>query len=416
MGWGTDVGIPRWYDLAVDARHQARRRCPSTAPAAGEDIETWISLWSDVQTLAGQIGVDPPTAYFVFQTVIGALPISRDRLNTYLIKAAREAKLGTTWHSPDEAYEDRVARLGIACSHETAVADRLHSRVRRLQPSETALNLSLKLLQLTLPGVPDVYQGSEMSSYSLVDPDNRRPVDFGPPVTTRWTGWTRARGGTDSTTTSYGSRLVPCGCAVRPDAFGPESSYRPVDIASPHAIGFERGAGATLATRWPQGLAESGWQDAEIELPRGSWTDALPAMLNTRARLHCQPCSPNYRSPAEEGALMKFEVWAPHAQDFVPARSARTGSTSSPRTTATGASTSTCHRGPCTRTFSTVGEARSDPRALRLPEGPEGPAPPSTSTRSSGPMRCGAGSRCLGQWSTRCTSGRSPPRAPWMLR
>ena len=102
-------GAPARHDGAVDPRHQARRGRPrATAGRRRRHRRAGSSLWSLVQAAAERIGVDAPTAYFVFQTVLGAWPIDAERLDGYLTKAVREAKQRTTWTEPDEAYEAKV--------------------------------------------------------------------------------------------------------------------------------------------------------------------------------------------------------------------------------------------------------------------------------------------------------------------
>ena len=120
------------------------------------------------------------SAYFLAQTLVGTGPIERDRLHAYAEKAMREAGDGTTWTAPDEAFEaavhdgdrPRVRRSRAARRPGTSSTTLDHAGPAGPTPS------GQKLVQLTMPGVPDVYQGTELWEDSLVDPDNRRPVDF----------------------------------------------------------------------------------------------------------------------------------------------------------------------------------------------------------------------------------------------
>jgi (1->4)-alpha-D-glucan 1-alpha-D-glucosylmutase len=131
---------------------------------------------------------DPNEEYFIYQTLVGAWPLDpgemdtfQDRLQRALLKSWREAKLHTNWSDPNTDYESAVADFVTTIL--TAVAEnrflpdfvRFH---RRIAASGALLSLSQTLLRLVAPGVPDIYQGSELWDFSLVDPDNRRPVDF----------------------------------------------------------------------------------------------------------------------------------------------------------------------------------------------------------------------------------------------
>jgi (1->4)-alpha-D-glucan 1-alpha-D-glucosylmutase len=119
---------------------------------------------------------DEHSAYLVLQTLIGCWPITTERLQAYVEKALREAKLRTNWAAPDDDYEYQARAyaanlIGRPPEGFEAFAQRVAAEGRRSA-------LGQLLLKLTVPGVPDVYQGDELEALSLVDPDNRRPVDF----------------------------------------------------------------------------------------------------------------------------------------------------------------------------------------------------------------------------------------------
>ena len=116
--------------------------------------------------------VDPNEGYFVLQTLVGASGISQERIDTYLEKAFREAKQRTSWLAPDEEWEGRVKRWAAS---KRAAADGL---TERLRADAERISLAMLVLKLTCPGVPDIYQGDELEALALVDPDNRRPVDW----------------------------------------------------------------------------------------------------------------------------------------------------------------------------------------------------------------------------------------------
>ena len=121
-----------------------------------------------------------------------------------------------------------------------------------------------------MPGVPDVYQGTELWDQSLVDPDNRRPVDFGhrAAVLESGGGPGLAQAGRRCTPPS------PC-AATTPSLF---ATYEPVlatGAAAEHVLAFDRGGVVAVVTRLPVGLAGRGWDDTELALPAGTWTDVL---------------------------------------------------------------------------------------------------------------------------------------------
>jgi (1->4)-alpha-D-glucan 1-alpha-D-glucosylmutase len=133
--------------------------------------EEWISVREEWRTLD-----DPHEDELLWQTLVGTWPIEPQRLEEYLEKALREAKRNTGWIRPDLEHERRVknaARRAIESPPDgfLAVASRIAEEGRRI-------SLGMTLLKVTAPGLPDLYQGDELESLNLVDPDNRRPVDW----------------------------------------------------------------------------------------------------------------------------------------------------------------------------------------------------------------------------------------------
>jgi (1->4)-alpha-D-glucan 1-alpha-D-glucosylmutase len=135
---------------------------------------SWVpDEWADfVCSFDDTGGVHPNDLYLVLQTLVGAWPLSEGRLSTYLEKALREGKVRSSWLEPDTAYERRVQEAALLLQeHVTPFA-------RRIARIGEQIALAQTLLKLTCPGVPDLYQGDELWSLNLVDPDNRRPVDW----------------------------------------------------------------------------------------------------------------------------------------------------------------------------------------------------------------------------------------------
>ena len=121
---------------------------------------------------------DPALGHLLWQTVAGAWPLERERLHGYLEKAVREAGTRTRWTDPDEAFEAAMHLVADACYDDPALRAAVTGLVEEITPPGWSNSLSATLLQLAMPGVPDTYQGCELWDHSLVDPDNRRPVDF----------------------------------------------------------------------------------------------------------------------------------------------------------------------------------------------------------------------------------------------
>jgi (1->4)-alpha-D-glucan 1-alpha-D-glucosylmutase len=221
---------------------------------------------------------DGPFERLLWEAVVGAWPISRERLDAYAEKAAREAGTSTTWTKPDAAFEKKLHELVASVFDDERVNGIVTAFVERVAQAGWSNSLSAKLLQLTAPGVPDVYQGSELWETSLVDPDNRRHVDFG----IRREYLSRIdRGWLPEVDDSGAAKLVVTSRALRLRRDNPEwfSRYLPVPAygsAAAHVVAFDRGDAVTVATRLPLGLQSAGgWGDTTLELSGRRWVDAL---------------------------------------------------------------------------------------------------------------------------------------------
>jgi (1->4)-alpha-D-glucan 1-alpha-D-glucosylmutase len=238
----------------------------------GEDIRARIAVlaemirqWQPVAAQLAQLAPIPNRAfgYLLWQSIVATGLIERARLHAYAEKAMREASDGTRWIDPDAAFEDAVHAAVDAMSDLIAEPGRSNS-------------LSQKLIQLTMPGVPDVYQGSELWEDSLVDPDNRRPVDFG-----NRAELLAALTGPPPCDDTPIAKLWITATALRTRRDHPElfTDYRPLlaqGPASNHVLAFDRGGAITVATRLPAGLKQAGgWRDSTLTLPRGDYRDLL---------------------------------------------------------------------------------------------------------------------------------------------
>jgi (1->4)-alpha-D-glucan 1-alpha-D-glucosylmutase len=226
--------------------------------------------------------VDPLTEYFLWQTLVGAWPISAERLVGYATKAVREAKLHTAWVDGDARYEAAVARFCTGIATDAEVTRHIEDWLAAGAPAIRANTLGQKVVQLLMPGVPDLYQGSDIVDLSLVDPDNRRPVDDDD----RARRLERLDAGEPPRDLSDEKLLVTATALrlrrARPEVFaGAGTGYAPLATSSEHAVGFRRGSGGpddvlVLATRGAGRLASrGGWSEAVVTLPAGSWRNLL---------------------------------------------------------------------------------------------------------------------------------------------
>src|SRR3954470_14110412 len=219
---------------------------------------------------------DANTDYLFWQTLVGAHPITAERLEAYLSKATREAKRHTSWTDPDDAYDQRLATYVRGVLHDDdLMADVADWVATHLHSAGESNSLAQKLIQLTMPGVPDVYQGQEVPDFSLVDPDNRRPVDY---------ELRRGRlAGLDASAAATDRKLRVVATALRLRRDRPETfaaGYAPVQAdgsAAEHVVAYARGDDViVVATRLPAGLTRrGGWGDTTLQLPPGAWRDAL---------------------------------------------------------------------------------------------------------------------------------------------
>jgi len=134
--------------------------------------------WELNAPLRGDGTPTPDEEYLIYQTLVGAWPLERERLREYMTKAMREAKVATGWVAPHEGHEAAVMTFIDGLYASARFVGDLEELLHRVRPIGEAHALGQTLLKLTSPGVPDVYQGDELWDLSLVDPDNRRPVDW----------------------------------------------------------------------------------------------------------------------------------------------------------------------------------------------------------------------------------------------
>src|SRR5207245_2925260 len=171
--------LPTWAEEGDRARINVLSEIPSEWLAR---VRVWQNLNRRHRVVVdGQAVPGPNEEYLIYQTLVGAWPISVDRLQTYLLKAIHEAKVETSWINPTIRYDEAVLSFAKTVLDPARSAPFLadFTRFQARVAAFGALNsLAQVLLKVTAPGVPDFYQGTELWDLSLVDPDNRRPVDW----------------------------------------------------------------------------------------------------------------------------------------------------------------------------------------------------------------------------------------------
>jgi (1->4)-alpha-D-glucan 1-alpha-D-glucosylmutase len=302
-------GDPSRFGVSVEEFHAANAERQARWPATmttlsthdtkrGEDVRARLAVLSELpgewaeafsRWRAAMPVPDPMFEHLMWQTVVGTWPIEKERLLAYLQKAARETNRATSWTDPDETFEgalrDAVERLYAEPEEITAFAARLTQYTWKN-------SLGQKLLQLVGPGVADTYQGTELWDNSLVDPDNRRPVDFGlrAELLRRLdTGWQPPVDETGA------AKLLVVSRALRVRRDHALTTYAPVTADGPaadHVVAFDRGGVVAVATRLPVGLQRrGGWADTVLPL-EGSWHDVVanrPASFHLRTLLSQYP-------------------------------------------------------------------------------------------------------------------------------
>jgi (1->4)-alpha-D-glucan 1-alpha-D-glucosylmutase len=188
--WPDSLNATSTHDTKRGEDARARINVLSEMPDEWlKNLRTWIKInRGKKKRLSGLAVPDRNDEYFLYQTLVGAWPFSdadypefMARIKNYIVKDVREAKVHTAWLKPDTEYEDAYVSFVekiLARSEANAFLQEFIPFCRRISHYGILNSLSQTLIKITSPGVPDFYQGSELWDLSLVDPDNRRPVDF----------------------------------------------------------------------------------------------------------------------------------------------------------------------------------------------------------------------------------------------
>jgi (1->4)-alpha-D-glucan 1-alpha-D-glucosylmutase len=276
------------HDTKRSADVRARTGLLAEIPDAWEAA---VTRWADHNARHKRDGwPDRNAEYLLYQTLAGAWPIDAARAREYLAKAAREAKVHTSWTDQDAGYEDALdGFIDAVLGDGDFVADLEAFLARhRLVECGRVTSLAQLTLLLTCPGVPDIYQGAEIWDLSLVDPDNRRPVDYA------------ARSALLADLAAHGpdeamARVEAGGPKLwlirrllafrrrHPAAFGSGSGYRPLPVTGAkagHAVAFMRDdpggqdGVVVVVPRLVTRLAGD-WADTTVDLPPGRWASVL---------------------------------------------------------------------------------------------------------------------------------------------
>jgi (1->4)-alpha-D-glucan 1-alpha-D-glucosylmutase len=243
---------------------------------------------------------DRNTEYLFYQTLIGAWPLSIERAQEYMLKAVREAKQRTSWTQQNAEFEEALAKFVAAVLGDGEFVTDLERFVDGVKEAGRANSLAQTLMKHTAPGVPDLYQGAELWDLSLVDPDNRRPVDYA--LRARLLRELKERPAAEAVAEALrrADEGLPklwvihralCLRRERPQSFGAKAAYRPMKIAGGkacHAIAYLRGNDvATIVPRLVKSL-NGDWQQTAVTLPEGSWTNRLTGASVSGGRVAIQ--------------------------------------------------------------------------------------------------------------------------------
>ena len=274
--WPRSMLASSTHDTKRSEDMRARLHLLSEIPERWrEAVERWTEL--NERYRSGDFP-DRNAEYLLYQTLVGTWPIETERVVAYMEKASREAKMHTSWTHPKADYETALREFVKGISNDRKFKADLETFVKPLIEPGRVNSLAQTLIKLTAPGVPDFYQGSELWDLSVVDPDNRRPVDYA----LRRRLLSELDGMTAEEIWSRIDEGLPKLWVIRQalklrqcrQLLGPESGYQPLVARgekSAHVVAFARGERAiTVVPRLVLKLGGS-WGDSTVELPPGRW-------------------------------------------------------------------------------------------------------------------------------------------------
>ena len=306
-------GDPGRNGLSVEEFHQYQTKMQATHPCTmttlsthdtkrSDDVRSRLAVLSEIpheyaDALAGWTAMneqyktkslpDRNSEYFLYQTLIGAWPIDAERTKAYMQKAMREAKQQTTWVANNKEYEDALNGFIDAILIDQPFLAELELLVTRVLQPGRINSLTQTLLKHTAPGVPDLYQGAELWDLSLVDPDNRRPVDY----CLRRKLLAELGGLALEQIVARMDEGLPKLHVIhkalwlrreQPESFGPDAAYTPVAAIgskADHVVAYLRGESVlTLGVR-ANVIRGNSWDGTTLKLPgrgkKGRWRNRL---------------------------------------------------------------------------------------------------------------------------------------------
>ena len=255
----------------------------------GAAVQRWSRMNSEFRTGGPGAGTMPDrnTEYLYYQTLIGAWPLPVNRAQEYMLKAVREAKQQTSWVANNQEFEGALKKFIEKTLAHAPFLRELQQFVDKVKGAGRVNSLAQTLLKHTAPGVPDLYQGTELWDLSLVDPDNRRPVDY--ELRRRLLDELKAMRGDDvaARIMELADEGLPKMWTIhqalqlrrkRPEWFGAEAAYTPLVVNGAkrdHVIAYLRGD--TVATVVPRLTVKliGTWRDTTVALPEGRWRNRL---------------------------------------------------------------------------------------------------------------------------------------------
>jgi (1->4)-alpha-D-glucan 1-alpha-D-glucosylmutase len=256
--------------------------------------ERWaeaLHLWSQLNTTAWQNRIpDRHAEYLLYQTLIGAWPIDPERAWAYMLKACREAKINTSWHEPNNSYEEKIRGFVGGVFQSPEFIESLEQFIAPLILPGRINSLAQTLIKMVVPGVPDFYQGTELWDLSLVDPDNRRPVDFDrrEQLLRKCRQYSAAQVSAECDSGMPKLWMIDRLLSLRrgrPEDFSPQSKYQPLVAQGSHLgrlLAFRRGENLiAVIPRFTLTLGGD-WGDTRLPLPGGVWRDLFSGQVLQR--------------------------------------------------------------------------------------------------------------------------------------
>ena len=242
-----------------------------------------INQWREIHAGQSVSSIPADVEYFIYQTLVGAWPISLDRMQNYMEKALREGKQYTSWTHQDSIFEANVNQFLIGLYNNPAFCEDITRFVNEIKIPGYLNSLSQTLIKLTAPGIPDIYQGNELWDFSLVDPDNRRLVDF-----SKRSNLLETLAHTPTNKILYRledglpkmwlTHVALCTRARHEKAFSPTGMYQAIiahGVYAGHIIAFSRGSEViTVAPRFNCSRPD-GWLDTVLPISEGTWHNPL---------------------------------------------------------------------------------------------------------------------------------------------